>query len=66
MIYTSATPRRFRIAKGEECEALRGRLSEQIIRPTGLIDPELIVSVPPITGDDPSGKKSDCGLYGRG
>ncbi|MEK7066480.1 MAG: helicase-related protein, partial [Patescibacteria group bacterium] len=46
VIYTTATPSDF---ERGECVAPKGQIVEQIIRPTGLIDPEIVVH--PITGD---------------
>lgn len=40
VIYTSATPGKYEIAKAEAGE---GQIVEQVIRPTGLIDPEIDV-----------------------
>jgi excinuclease ABC subunit B len=47
VIYTSATPGKY---EKEHSVAPNGQVAEQIIRPTGLIDPELIIR--PIVGTD--------------
>jgi len=47
VIYTSATPGKY---EKEHSVAPNGQVAEQIIRPTGLIDPELVVR--PIVGTD--------------
>ncbi len=47
VIYTSATPGKY---EKEHSVAPYGQVAEQIIRPTGLIDPELVVR--PIVGTD--------------
>ena len=56
-IYTSATPGPF------EREASEGNIVEQIIRPTGLIDPELIVR--PVTGSTGSPQAGGNGQRGQ-
>jgi excinuclease ABC subunit B len=50
VIYTSATPGPY------EREKSKGHIVEQIIRPTGLIDPEIVVR--PVTGGEAKGKAS--------
>lgn len=40
MIYTSATPGKYELEHSKEPE---GQIAEQIIRPTGLVDPEIVV-----------------------
>ncbi len=47
VIYTSATPGKY---EKEHSVAPNGQVAEQIIRPTGLIDPELVIR--PIVGTD--------------
>jgi excinuclease ABC subunit B len=54
IIYTSATPNTYEI----EASTNEGRIVEQIIRPTGLIDPELTVR-PVISGGDYPGQVED-------
>jgi excinuclease ABC subunit B len=58
-IYVSATPSRY------EIEISDGRVIEQIIRPTGLIDPEMIIR--PVTGqvDDLLGEIRNCSGKGE-
>jgi excinuclease ABC subunit B len=55
VIYTSATP-------GEYEKEHSGKMTEQIIRPTGLIDPEIIVR--PVTGGLRSSLSSAADLQG--
>jgi len=46
VLYTTATPGKYELGESEE----NGQVIEQIIRPTGLLDPEIIVR--PIVSDD--------------
>ena len=53
-IYTSATPGKFEYEKSDPSTSSgQGKVVEQVIRPTGLIDPELVVR--PVTGTDSYG-----------
>ncbi len=55
VIYTSATPG---VYEKEKCRGEAGQIVEQIIRPTGLIDPELIVR-PVVGGEEGKGQVKD-------
>ncbi|HRH55764.1 MAG TPA: excinuclease ABC subunit UvrB [Candidatus Paceibacterota bacterium] len=55
VIYTSATPGKYEVAHSVPPD---GQVAEQIIRPTGLIDPELIVK-PIIEGEGYRGQVAD-------
>jgi excinuclease ABC subunit B len=61
-IYTSATPANYELEKS-------GQVVEQIIRPTGLIDPEIIVRpITPTVGhpERSEGSLADAGSHARG
>ncbi|HEY1042151.1 MAG TPA: excinuclease ABC subunit UvrB [Candidatus Paceibacterota bacterium] len=55
VIYTSATPGTYEKEHSKEPE---GQVAEQIIRPTGLVDPELVVK-PIVEGDGYRGQVAD-------
>lgn len=58
VLYTSATPGEYEIEKSKR----GGRIVEQVIRPTGLVDPEIIVK--PVTGSSEN-KAKTSGKDGR-